>query len=199
MVGDDPGALNKWIGRNAKRFVTEIADLLPHLLHLAHAPASAGAAAAAAVEDAGDMLDAECDVSGALDDDDIDAAWEADDDEVAAEVAREPLMMQDAQDFENFHILAVFAMRPFDPERGDTDNYRQERAFEYFEAALPVVKALLRDTPEAHTVLGSVMLKVRTQRSLSKTPHPPPKKSPSSHTKRKRYFPPLYRRPTMSC
>ena len=69
-------------------------------------------------------------------------------------------MMQHAQDWDDFRKLALDAMRPFDPARGDSDEYRAERALEYFNAATAVVRAMQRHDPESTSAIGNVMVEV---------------------------------------
>ena len=131
---DDPNLANAFIGRDCKKFVAEMEHLLPHLLHVANCPASAGAAATAATVEAHPPDED--------DDDEIDDEFEPTSDKVEAEKALHPEMMQHTEDWDAFCTLALDAMRPFDPARGDTAAlYRGERAVEHFNAVVEVVRA----------------------------------------------------------
>ena len=119
---------------------------------MANCPASAGAAAKAATHEAQPPDDD--------DDEDIDDEFMPTDDEVAVEEALNPEMMLHAQDWDCYRELALRAMRPFDDARGDTEQYRGERALEYFNSATKVVRAMNRHDPESTSAIGNVMVEV---------------------------------------
>ena len=94
------------------------------------------------------------------DDDEVDDDFLPTDEEVEAEKSLLPEMMQHAEDWDGFRTLAIVAMRPFDPARGDSSAYRDERAVEYFEAAVAVARAMKRHNPESTSAIPSVMVEV---------------------------------------
>ena len=152
---EDPNLANGFIGRDSKKFMAEMEHLLPHLLHVANCPASAGAAATAATHEAQPPADDD-------EDEDIDDEYRPTDDEVAAETNLYPEMMLHAHDWDCFRQLALRAMRPFDPARGDSQEYREERALEYFNAATKVARAMNRHDPESTSAIGNVMVEYST-------------------------------------
>ena len=94
---DDPNLANAWIGRDSKKFISEMEHLLPHLLHVANCPSCAGEAAKAAAREA-QPPEEDDDI-----DEDIDDEYEPTEEEVEAEKQLCPEMMMHAQ----VHVTAV--------------------------------------------------------------------------------------------
>ena len=112
LRSDDANLANGFIGWDSKKFINELCLHLPHLLHLANCPSNAGQAAAAAAVSAAEEPDD--------DDDEVDDDFLPTDEEVEVEKSLLPEMMQHAEDWDGFRTLAIVAMRPFDPARGDS-------------------------------------------------------------------------------
>ena len=138
--GLDPTA--SWVGPDCKRLMANAGKYLPHLLHLAHAPANAGPAARAALEEAKKSAppateDSEEDDGSDVDDADLDYIPSVE--EVAAETKATPLLMKCAKAWDTFFILADYEARIFNE---DTDEYREARMVSYFNAEVAVKRAL---------------------------------------------------------
>ena len=58
--------------------------------------------------------------------------------EIAAEEEEEPLMMQNAEAWDDFMLYVKLLQEPLASPESDTDNYRSKRALEFFNAGAPV-------------------------------------------------------------
>ena len=152
-AADDEDPVTKWIGREAKRFLSEAHIHLPFLLQLAAAPPDVCDAAA---EDAGSVTGAPrpclsdlsacshpvaCIVGGEngmhemeIDEDDDYAPTE---DEIRQEEEEEPTMMQNADAWDDFLAYVALLQSDWATPDEDTDNYRKKRAVEFFNAGEP--------------------------------------------------------------
>ena len=74
---------------------------------------------------------------------DFDEVYAPTEEEVAAEEDEEPLMMANAQRWDNFIALIESSARAWPQGAEDTDEYRKARAVEYFNLAAVVACDLL--------------------------------------------------------
>ena len=138
--------VQRWIGREVKRFLEQGAVHLPFLLRVAAAPAEIiSGAQAPPVNDAGEIE---------LDDED-----EEDDqpteEEIQAEEETEPTMMKHATYWDNFSALVRNSQAPWDA--ADTDAHREKRAVETFNHAAQVANDMLQLNPTMQTWVYHIM------------------------------------------
>ena len=142
-LDDDP--CSHWIGREVKRFLNEAHLHLPFLLQIAAAPADVCAEMAATANVDGEM-------EMAFDDEYAPTA-----EEIAAEEKLEPLMMLNAQRWDDFldYVRDMTAEWPQGAE--DTDEYRQGRALSAFNFGTKVASNLLELKPTFDTWVPHIM------------------------------------------
>jgi hypothetical protein len=138
--GEDP--TKSWIGPDCRRLMEDASKYLPHMLMLAHAPASAGPAAREALEvakaDRKEGPPAPTDADDEDDDGDYDEPPTAE--EIAANEVESPVLMKCARAWDTFFVLADYESRLFIE---DTDKYRAERMVAYFNAEVACKRVLI--------------------------------------------------------
>jgi hypothetical protein len=122
----DEDPVSHWIGREVKRFLHEAHRLLPFLLQIAAAPAECVPGMAAFANADGEQE---------MDDDDEYAPTA---EQVMQEEKDEPLMMRDAQRWDNFLALVAASAVEWPQGEADTDAYRKGRAVKHFNIAMVV-------------------------------------------------------------
>lgn len=132
---DDP--VKRWIGREVKRFLHEADQHLPFLLSLSCGPIDVSPDTAAAVNDAGEE---EMDVSG--------DEFEPTKEQVAAEAARAPLIVDNADRWDRFLSWVRGIEQPW---QEDTDEYRKMRALQYCNGARATSRDLYDLKPTMHS------------------------------------------------
>ena len=118
-----------------KRFVATAHEHLPFLLQVAAAPIDTVPELAATRNLSGQEV---------MDDDPEYAPTAAD---VAQEELEEPLMMQNAEAWDNFLDMVRETQRPWPQGAADSDDYRKSRALAHFNCMLKVCNDLLRLKP----------------------------------------------------
>lgn len=159
---EDENPVMRWIGREVKRFIAEAHIHLPFLLRVAAAPpdltedmddTTNGATAPARPCTRLPMHPRSPTAVAALEStqllarhpimcaDDGEFELEADDElnvteeEIAAEEEDEPTMMQNAKYWDDFIALVNEAQKPWAVPEDDTDEYRKQRAVDFFNVA----------------------------------------------------------------
>jgi hypothetical protein len=123
---DDP--VKRWIGREVKRFLHEADQHLPFLLNLSSTSIDVSPDNGATINAAGEE---EMDISG--------NKFEPTEEEVAAEAARAPLIILNAERWDAFLSWVSGIELPW---AEDTDEYRKERALQYCNGARAVSRDL---------------------------------------------------------
>ena len=134
-ASDSEDPCKHWIGREVKRFVAEAHLHLPFMLQLAAAPIDTVPELAATRNLAGEEVM------------DYDPEYAPTEEQVEEEELLEPLMLQNAQAWDNFLNLVRELQRPWPQGATDTDDYRKARAVSYFNCMAPVCSDLLRLKP----------------------------------------------------
>ena len=119
-ASEDEDPTKHWIGREVKRFIEEGRIHIPFLLQIAAAPADCCTETAEFTNDNGELE---------LDDDD---EFDPTPQQIAAEEKEEPLMMRNAQRWDNFYAMVDALSKPWPQGDADTNEYREGRAVEAF-------------------------------------------------------------------
>ena len=149
---EDP--CKRWIGREVKRFLQKAADHLPFLLRLAAAPADCVPEMSACANADGEQT---------MEEDDEYAVTE---EEVEAEEKKEPLMMQNAGFWDNFLDLVRARQKQWAQRDADTDDYRKERAVEFFNLGNQCSNDLLTLKPTLQSWVPHVLAFVDPQQAV---------------------------------
>ena len=145
-ASDEEDPVKRWIGREVKRFLEEAHVHLPFLLRLAAAPADV-------VEEIGECVNADGEQTM-----DSDSEYEPDEETLAAEESEESLMCSNAGVWDHFLTYVRAIQTQWAEGEEDTDSYRQMRALEAFNLAIPVVNALLQLSPTMKTWVPHILL-----------------------------------------
>ena len=136
--GEDP--VSSWAGPDCRRLMENAATILPHLLHLAHAPASAGPAARAALEGAKAAIAEPTAADVEDDEDDADYDYIPTPAEVQAEKDATPMLIVCAKAWDRYFELVDYESRVFEE---DSDKYREQRMVSYFNAEVATKRDLI--------------------------------------------------------
>ena len=131
-VDEDP--VKRWIGREVKRFLAEAHIHLPFLLRVAHAPVELVPDSVQQFMNSDDQEEMD------LDDD----AFAPSADEIRIEEDEVPQMMSHADMWDRFRAW-VFSIQ--EPWTSDDDDYREQKAVEYFNHLMACSRDLLKLKP----------------------------------------------------
>uniref|UniRef100_A0A7S0L6P5 Uncharacterized protein n=1 Tax=Coccolithus braarudii TaxID=221442 RepID=A0A7S0L6P5_9EUKA len=145
-ASDEEDPVKRWIGREVKRFLEEAHVHLPFLLKLAAAPADV-------VEEIGECVNADGEQTM-----DSDSEYEPDEETLAAEESEESLMCSNSGVWDHFLTYVRAIQTQWAEGEEDTDSYRQMRALEAINLAIPVVNALLQLSPTMKTWVPHILL-----------------------------------------
>ena len=125
--------MKRWIGREVKRFLIEADTHLPFLLRLASAPIDLVPGTVQEMMQGGvEEMELEGD------------EFQPTDEEIEAEKNEEPVMIQHAEMWDRFRAWVRCVQEPWTQ---DDDDYRDERALEYFNHALACSRDVLKLKP----------------------------------------------------
>ena len=154
-ASDSEDPCKHWIGREVKRFIATAHLHLPFMLQLAAAPIDTVPELAATRNLA---LEEEME---------LDEEYAPTEEEIEEEESLEPLMMQNAQAWDNFLIMVSDFARPWPQGSPDTDEYRKGRALTYFNNMALVCNDLLRLKPTLRSWVPHIALFIVPRQMLT--------------------------------
>ena len=133
--------MKHWIGREVKRFLQQAHKHVPFLLQLATAP----------VDSVPELEEFRNEMGQESMDTNKDDDYAPTASQIRQEEEEEPLMMENAQAWDNFIDLVDELQKPWPQDEHDTDAYRKQRALDYFNKMAVCCKDLQRLKPEMLT------------------------------------------------
>ena len=157
-AADEENPVMRWIGREVKHFLAEAHVHVPFLLRVASAPADMDADMATMMNAAGELQ---------LEEDDELNLGSPTEGELAQEEMDEPVMMKNADRWDNFLSLVDESNKEWATPADDTDDYRKGRAVAFFNAATVVARDIYALNPELTGWVLHVLVFVVARQYLS--------------------------------